>query len=580
MKILEKIYLLILITLCCYACNDPYEDSTYQIYDMNPVSTYLESRTDDFSEWIDILKYADLFNAVNQASSYFTVFVPTNAAIQDFYNKKGVQSIQELGVEYARSLAEYHIINDSINLNEFIKGGKLEKKTLSDDYLSVTPDEDSEEGGFNSLQVNKEAHVKELAIQVSNGYIYVLDAVLSPLVENVYQRISYAENQEKGKKYKIFNEILNLTSWNDSLIIIYDVIEQENGSKIKYKRDYTVLAVSDDTYKKTGILSVSDLISKIKVEDTDYTSKTNELYRYVAYHIIEGNYEIFDFKSFNGNITKKLWNTKAGAVLEASIQDNGKIYFNYSGKIDDELIQATFIEENSDIQAKNGVLHEIDSYLPLWESKIPIQVEWDFCDYPEVASYIKNYGTEGQTYQQETEKTEYRTEITNLSCYIVDKKSSATPYKDYNPVDYFTVKQSSAWTNCKYKDQLILNIGYTGSITMQSPIIIEGKYKITLKVCYATSMNFMRTQTSGSNGGSIKFILDNDETTAKQIPIYANVSSNTLGIYDVLLYEEYDFKKTEPHNLKMIVMDPSASTNAKFRIQLDYLLFEPILEEE
>ena len=77
MKTLGNIYLLLLVALFS-ACNDPYEDSTYQVYDMNPVSSYLETRSDEFSEWITVLKYADLFNAVNQASSYFTVLVPTN----------------------------------------------------------------------------------------------------------------------------------------------------------------------------------------------------------------------------------------------------------------------------------------------------------------------------------------------------------------------------------------------------------------------------------------------------------------------------------------------------------------------
>ena len=87
MKTLGNIYLLLLVALFS-ACNDPYEDSTYQVYDMNPVSSYLETRSDEFSEWITVLKYADLFNAVNQASSYFTVLVPTNEAVRSFYTKK------------------------------------------------------------------------------------------------------------------------------------------------------------------------------------------------------------------------------------------------------------------------------------------------------------------------------------------------------------------------------------------------------------------------------------------------------------------------------------------------------------
>lgn len=578
MKTLGKIYLLLLIAFFS-ACNDPYEDSTYQIYDMNPVSAYLETRSDEFSEWITVLKYADLFNAVNQASSYFTVLVPTNEAVRSFYQKKNVSSIQELGKDYARSLAEYHIVNDSINLNTFVQGGKLEAKTLSDDYLSVSFDESSETGGFNSIYVNKEAHVKELAILVSNGYVYVLNDVMSPLVENLYERIS-----ERSDKYSIFIEALNQTSWKDSLSIIYDEIKQEDNTVIQQKRNYTLLAVSDDTYRSEGVTSVADLAVKVGAVGTDYKDKANELFRYVAYHVIGGSYSVFDFNSFTGGITTKLWTTKADAVLEASLQDGNKLYFNYKGEIDGQSVKAMFVEDSSDVQAKNGVLHEIDSWMPLWESEIPVLVEWDFADFEEVASWVNGgYGDPDQKYQT-VDKGEHQSDLSSLACYTIDARSTSTSLDGanggYYRVGYATPKTGSAWTNCKNNDHIYLNLGYNGSIIMNTPILIAGKYKVTLKVTYATSMDFMRTQSSGSNGGKIKFTFDGDVDTDTEVPIYASVSANTLGIYDVVIYDEIEFSKTGVHSMKMLVADPAASTHNKFRIQLDYMIFEPIIEDE
>lgn len=575
MKTLGNLYLLLLIALFS-ACNDPYEDSTYQVYDVNPVSSYLETRSDEFSEWIAVLKYADLFNAVNQASSYFTVLVPTNNALRSFYQKKSVSSIQELGKEYARSLAEYHIVNDSINLNTFIKGGKLEAKTLSDDNLSVSFDESSLNGGFNSIYLNKDAHVAELAIRVSNGYVYVLDNVMSPLIENLYQRIA-----ESRDKYSIFISALEQTSWKDSLSIIYDEIRQEDNTIIQQKRNYTLLAVSDETFRSEGVASVADLAAKVGALGVDYNDKANELFRYVAYHLIGGSYSLFDFKVFSGGISTRLWTTKADAVLEASLQDGKKLYFNYKGEIDGQSVKAMFKEAGSDVQAKNGMLHEMDSYLPLWESEIPVKVEWDFADYQEVASYIKGgYGTAGQQYQTETDNTEYQSDISSLACYTVNVKNSATPQSSYYTVGYATVRKSNAWTNCKNKDQMYLNLGYNGSITMKSPIVIAGKYKVILKVSYATSMDFMRTMANGSNGGKIQFTFDDNAETSKEIPIYASIAANTLGLYDTVIYDEIEFSKTNTHTLKMMVADPAAATNNKFRIQLDYMTFEPIIGKD
>ncbi len=578
MKTFGNIYLLLLVAFFS-ACNDPYEDSTYQVYDMNPISSYLETRSDEFSEWITVLKYADLFNAVNQASSYFTVLVPTNEAVRSFYLKKNVSSIQELGKDYARSLAEYHIVNDSINLNTFVQGGKLEAKTLSDDYLSVSFDESSETGGFNSIYVNKEAHVKELAIQVSNGYVYVLNDVMSPLVENLYERIS-----ENSDKYSIFIEALNQTSWKDSLSIIYDEIRQEDNTVIQQKRNYTLLAVSDDTYRSEGVTSVADLAVKTGAVGTDYKDETNELFRYVAYHVIGGSYSVFDFNNFSGGTTTKLWTTKADAVLEASLQSGNKLYFNYEGEIDGQSVKAMFVEDGSDVQAKNGILHEIDSWLPLWESEIPVLVEWDFADYEEVAAWVNGgYGDPDQKYQT-VDEGEHQSDVSSLACYTIDAKSSATSTDGsnggYYPVGYATPKTGSAWTNCKNKDHIYLNLGYNGSIIMKTPILIAGKYKVILKVTYATSMNFMRTMTSGSNGGKIRFTFDGDSETTTEILIYTSITANTLGLYDTVIYDEIEFSKTGTHSMKMVIADPAATSNSKFRIQLDYMTFEPIIEDE
>lgn len=578
MKTFGNIYLLLLVAFFS-ACNDPYEDSTYQVYDMNPISSYLETRSDEFSEWITVLKYADLFNAVNQASSYFTVLVPTNEAVRSFYLKKNVSSIQELGKDYARSLAEYHIVNDSINLNTFVQGGKLEAKTLSDDYLSVSFDESSETGGFNSIYVNKEAHVKELAIQVSNGYVYVLNDVMSPLVENLYERIS-----ENSDKYSIFIEALNQTSWKDSLSIIYDEIRQEDNTVIQQKRNYTLLAVSDDTYRSEGVTSVADLAVKTGAVGTDYKDETNELFRYVAYHVIGGSYSVFDFNNFSGGTTTKLWTTKADAVLEASLQSGNKLYFNYEGEIDGQSVKAMFVEDGSDVQAKNGILHEIDSWLPLWKSEIPVLVEWDFADYEEVAAWVNGgYGDPDQKYQT-VDEGEHQSDVSSLACYTIDAKSSATSTDGsnggYYPVGYATPKTGSAWTNCKNKDHIYLNLGYNGSIIMKTPILIAGKYKVILKVTYATSMNFMRTMTSGSNGGKIRFTFDGDSETTTEIQIYASITANTLGLYDTVIYDEIEFSKTGTHSMKMVIADPAATSNSKFRIQLDYMTFEPIIEDE
>ena len=73
---------------------------------------------------------------------------------------------------------------------------------------------------------------------------------------------------------------------------IYDEIRQEDNTVIQQKRNYTLLAVSDDTYRSEGVTSVADLAAKVGAIGTDYKDKANELFRYVAYHVIGGSYSV------------------------------------------------------------------------------------------------------------------------------------------------------------------------------------------------------------------------------------------------------------------------------------------------
>ena len=142
MKKMKKIYWMLFIILCA-ACNDPYDGDTYVVFDMQPAGTYLSNRSDDFSEWIHIMKYADLYNAVNQATQSFTLFVPNNADVKEFFatyvTDKDVRraiedrkfqllgtdistytmaDLKELGLDSMQSVVDY--VADNVNVSRFM----------------------------------------------------------------------------------------------------------------------------------------------------------------------------------------------------------------------------------------------------------------------------------------------------------------------------------------------------------------------------------------------------------------------------------------------------------------------------
>lgn len=568
MKKLKRLYWMLLITLCA-ACNDPYDGDTYAVFDMQPAATYLSSRPGDFSEWIHIMKYADLYNAVNQATQSFTLFVPNNTAVQEFYTRKGVSSIEDLGAEYARNLVSYHIVQDTIKQETFIeKEGALAKRTVSDDVLMVSfGSSEAGGGGMQSVYLNSEARVLEFANPVSNGYVYVLESTLTPLTESVYARIS-----ESGRPYTILKAALDATGLGAELDVIYDDIEDDYGQVTQQKRNYTLLAVSDAVFKDAGVNNLQDLVQLLGAGN-DYTNPENELYQYVAYHVLNGSFDLNNLQSFDTpTATSKIWNTlNSGSVVRVSKEDR-TYYLNYR----DEN-RAVFLEDYCNLQAKNGYIHQISSYLPVAEAE-PETVLFDVCNYSIIGDWIAaGNGEDGIKFQESYGTAEKKCNVAGLNCYEFSLNNPSGTFSSYYNVTYFTTRTNNGWNTANNMDFLMLNLGNTGWISMQTPSIIKGKYKVTLQFGYATSMNFIRTSSSGSNGGRMTFSFDG-ENSVTHAP-YTTLSANTLGSYSYVIYDELEFTETSSHTFRLVMNDPAASTNASYRIYIDYLLFEPIFDE-
>ena len=517
------------------------------------------------------MKYADLYNAVNQATQSFTLFVPNNAAVQEFYTRKGVSSIEDLGAEYARNLVSYHIVQDTINQATFIeKEGALAKRTVSDDVLMVSfGSAEVGGGGIQSVYLNSEARVLEFANPVSNGYVYVLESTLTPLTESVYARIS-----ESGRPYTILKAALDATGVGAELNVVYDDVVDDLGQVTQHKRNYTLLAVSDAVFQEAGVNSLQDLVQLLGAS-SDYTNPENALYQYLAYHVLDGSYDLSKLQSFDtSDATSKIWNTlNTGSVVRISKED--RIYYlNYR----DEN-RAIFLEDYCNLQAKNGYIHQVSSYLPVAEAE-PETVLFDVCNYSIIGDWIAaGNGEEGIKFQESFGTAEKKCDVAGLNCYEYSLNNPSGTFSSYFNVTYFTTRTNNGWNTANNMDFLMLNLGNTGWISMQTPSIIKGKYKVTLQFGYATSMDFIRTQDSkgGSNGGRMTFSFDG-ENSVTHAP-YTTISSNTLGCYSYVIYDELEFSETSTHTFRLVINDPAASKNASYRIYIDYLLFEPIFDE-
>ena len=214
----------------------------------------------------------------------------------------------------------------------------------------------------------------------------------------------------------------------------------------------------------------------------------------------------------------------------------------------------------------------------------PETVLFDVTSYDAVKDWIEagNGDFDEMKYQTVHSSTEGNADISSLGLYdyYLNNPSSWRPGSSKPDwfIIYFTAKSTNDWQNAENHDFLMLNLGNNGWITFTTPVIVKGKYKVSMQFGNAKSMDFIHNAESGSNGGQMEFTID--EANTKTVSPYMSSDVHTGGSYmfTSTIYDEIEFTSTSSHQFKLVMKDPAASTNSNYRIMIDYILFEPITE--
>lgn len=568
-----------------WSLNDENE-GVYKATLQEPIATYLDSQ-EDFSEWVKVLNYADYYGTLNQGSQVaFTHIAPTNAAMTGFYAEHGVSGIEDLGLEYAQALVKHHTIDtDSIKFIEKfnsseVMGFKVENVFDEELLVSVDP-------SVVGFLLNGTVHFSSDYVAASNGFVYEADGVSAPLVETVTDRV-------KGDPaYGIMAEALRATGYDIELNTLADTVIQL-GKPIVTKHEYTFLAVSDETFAKAEIMDLESLKQKLTERYQSQASGNAEvsadtlLKQYVQYHLLDGSYSYLELSSMIGSDTVRIWSTCAPNQILTTTQHIAKID---TVELDPESQAALGVEYRVDttyltcineadmptyfsvmrndqmmldIAARNGKIHEVSTWLPVYEPK-PAVVVWDLADNAKIRAKA------GISYRPSA-PTSTETKVSIGDCFEeLEAGPSGTSNNNYYAATYVTCK--SNLKKCLNYDRVVFNLGYQGYVTMKTPTLVRGKYKVTLSMVYLTEQAFIRTS-NGSKGGMMKISFDEDAPIISSP--YTTITKSTLGVYEATLFDEIEFSETSSHLLKFVVMDPAASTNAKFSLQFDAITFTPI----
>ncbi|MBN2519741.1 MAG: fasciclin domain-containing protein [Bacteroidales bacterium] len=359
-----KKYVLSFIIPCLFllliACEDKIDE--WEPKSENQVITeYVASNPDQFSEFYGILETTGIKNLL-RVRGPFTLLLPTNSAMEEFYTAKKVSSYSELDSNYLKNLVYNHLFSVEISSGSIGFGALPEKNALGDFITSEFSGAD--------IILNKKAKIIKRDILTSNGYVHHIDKVIELVTDNVFDILASTPG------YSIFLQGLEQTKINDTLTTITFPY-----GDLLVRAYFTILAVPDTLFNRYGINNITDLINTYSTGD-DITNPNNGFYQYMEYHCLSETYYLSDFEGI-----------KVYPVFSFRSYINIDVRTEYKINEDSTGAYTSFYLELSNIPAKNGAIHTVNTLLPRIEAKpAPVIFETtDFFDLKRLPCYGQYY---------------------------------------------------------------------------------------------------------------------------------------------------------------------------------------------
>ena len=337
---------LLLIAVLMFSCKD--EPVLWKVDSEQLVITQYVESVEDFSEFSKILDATGL-NSLLSVRGPFTLFLPGNKQMEEYYALKGVKSYTEFTPEFLTSLVKNHIIGSYNETGSIGLGAISEENALGDFIVSEFEGSD--------IILNKNSKIIKRDIITSNGVVHHIGKVLDPTTKSVFQVL------ESNPSYSIFTEGLRRTGLKDTL----GTIDFPYGKKLARAR-FTILAIADTTFNRFGINNIDQLIAMHTTALDSLTYLDNPFYRYMEYHCLAETHFLSDLE------------TRLYPILSYDNNVFMTIDDDYKINLKDDKSYTHFIIDQSNNPAKNGTVHTIGGLLPVTQPK-PSVVTWETTDH-------------------------------------------------------------------------------------------------------------------------------------------------------------------------------------------------------
>lgn len=357
---MKKIHIILatFVTLfACYSCNEDVPEAGFKDMERQTIYDYIVENDSLYSKFLQILEKGELdktVSAYNPNGNDYTLFLPTNEAIDLFIAESSLfNSFDDLlnNDDYLAAMARYHVVNRGYLTNDF-PFGALDELNLYGQNITIGFEIGTDSSYY---KINNEAPLVQGNIEVSNGYIHVISKALTPITFTTTQWL------EQTNGYSIFNEAVKQTGLDE---ILSRVIERDTISL----NPVTLFVEPDSVYHRNNIMNFDDLAAAISPNNTEYTSPYNNLYNFVACHILEGSLFLSNFEEQTSN-----YNTFGNVPVNVNGIDELDLAINRGKQIFDTIISEvgdttylnyiTFYYDVSNVFTLSGSVHLINQIM-------------------------------------------------------------------------------------------------------------------------------------------------------------------------------------------------------------------------
>ena len=363
---MRRILYILAIALSIVACSEEIDKSNRYTFTGETVADFMLNRSEKYSHFINLFERAGLLSLLNTYGQY-TLFLPDNEGVEKYIQEQdsiyhatkdsdnpiwtGITAplFEDLSDSMATVIARTHLIEKNYHTAEFGEGA-IAKWNFNDRSLVVSYKVTDERF---YIMLNNSAAIISGDYDVENGVVHLIDKPINSV------RTTIAEQIGKHDFFSLFHRAMTATGFADRVSDDIDFSYKKPGGELgalapnkKYIR-FTAFVEPDEVFYENGIRTLDDLKAFAEKwygteEKGNYRNPKNALYKFVAYHFVEGeipynrivlsrsgtNEDIYDKIFIPGYDLYNYYPTLLGKLMKVlkplSTTDGQNIYINYN----------------------------------------------------------------------------------------------------------------------------------------------------------------------------------------------------------------------------------------------------------